>query len=266
MYSTSPGRSTSYPYPLTLTVLRVYATGDAAPQKAAGGGLPDTLLRVGSSEIFPNEYPGQNYKFNWCLNFDGVTPIKKAAFRITKPLDLKIAGLPTGGTAPVKVKAAAASKMPEAGSDALDFDAFDEASNQIKDMLSLSDKLLCPEGDMPGTRVGVRVITNSPTLAPQMLGYLDRAPRGDPVAMPITVYCLETQDIDFVGYALEEVEDPETGDPKSVAAVVVASKKIDAKVVAAGMELSLKGLEADEAERAAKKAAEEKTAADEASK
>jgi len=39
------------------------------------------------------EYPGHNYAFNWCLNGDGVTPLNRSAFRICKPLDLKVAGL-----------------------------------------------------------------------------------------------------------------------------------------------------------------------------
>jgi hypothetical protein len=51
----------------------------------------------------PNEYPGQIYAFNWSLNADGVTPLKKSAFRITKPLDLKVAGLEQPTTIPLKV-------------------------------------------------------------------------------------------------------------------------------------------------------------------
>lgn len=51
----------------------------------------------------PNEYPGQIYAFNWSLNADGVTPLKKSAFRITKPLDLKVAGLEQPKTNPLKV-------------------------------------------------------------------------------------------------------------------------------------------------------------------
>jgi len=70
----------------------------------AGGGLPDSIRRVGRAEGFPNEYPGQNYAFNWCLNGDGVTPLKKSAFRITKPLDLKVAGLQPSKKAPLKVR------------------------------------------------------------------------------------------------------------------------------------------------------------------
>jgi hypothetical protein len=65
--------------------------------------LPDSIKRVGTAEAFPNEYPGQVYAFNWCLNGDGVTPLRKSAFRITKPLDLKIAGLEPPKAKPLKV-------------------------------------------------------------------------------------------------------------------------------------------------------------------
>jgi hypothetical protein len=67
-------------------------------------GLPDSIKRVGEASAFPNEYPGQNYAFNWSLNADGVTPLKKSAFRITKPLDLRIAGLEQTKKIPLKVR------------------------------------------------------------------------------------------------------------------------------------------------------------------
>lgn len=154
--------------------------------------------------------------------------------------------------------------MPEAGSDKLSFDAFDEVSQRTKDLLSLSDHLYCPEGHVPGTRTGVRVITNSPSLAPQMLAYLDRAPRKDPPEnQPITAYILEGTEEEFAGYAIEEVEFPideemTQMDAKSVAAVVVVGKKPDIKVIVAGLEVCQSGLATDEAERAEKKAEEEK--------
>ena len=163
----------------------------------------------------------------------------------------------------VQVKAAAASKIPEAGSDKLTFEAFDEVSQRTKDLLSLSDHLYCPEGHVPGTRTGVRVISNSATLAPELLAYLDRAPRKDPPEnQPITAYVLEGTEEEFAGYAIEEVEFPidesmTKMDAKSVAAVFVVGKKPDIKVIVAGLELCQKGLAADEAERAEKKAAEE---------
>lgn len=65
--------------------------------------LPDSIKRVGNPFAFPNEYPGQIYAFNWCLNGDGVTPLRRSAFRITKPLDLKVAGLSQPSKNPLKV-------------------------------------------------------------------------------------------------------------------------------------------------------------------
>lgn len=133
----------------------------AAPSQANSPGLPESVTRIGEAMAFPNEYPGQNYIFNWCLNADGVTPLKKSAFRIAKPLDLKVAGLEPPKTSPLKVNAKGdRSKVPEAGSDGLDFDTFDDVLQSTKDNLSLSDSLFCPEGHAPGTRTGVRVISN----------------------------------------------------------------------------------------------------------
>ena len=97
--------------------------------------------------------------------------------------------------------------MPEAGSDQLEFDTFDELSEKTRDFLSLSNSLFCPEGHVPRTRTGVRVITNSATMAPNLLAYLERAPRKDPPeSLPITVYVLENADYEFAGYAIEEIE------------------------------------------------------------
>lgn len=75
------------------------AVAPAAPSE----GLPPSLERVGKTEAFPNEYPGQVYAFNWCLNGDGVTPVNKSAFRISKPLDLKVAGLQVPKKNPLQV-------------------------------------------------------------------------------------------------------------------------------------------------------------------
>jgi hypothetical protein len=224
--------------------------------------VPPSITRVGTQEVFPNEYPGQNYLFNWSLNKDGVTPINKSAFRITKPLDLKIAGLEQPKTKPLKVKPAPASKMPEAGSSSLSFDLFDEKSQTIKNALTKSPHLYCPEGHAPSTRTGVRVITNSATLAPDMLAYLERMPRKDePTSQPVTVYAFEGEEEAFASFAIEEVEDSDshTGemmDPKSVAAVVVTGAKLDIKTIVCGIELSVAALAADAEERAAAAAAD----------
>ena len=166
--------------------------------------------------------------------------------------------------------------MPEAGTPELSFEAFDEVNQRTRNMLSLSDHLYCPEGHVPGTRTAVRVITNSAKLAPDILAYLERAPRLEPPeSLPITVYALEGTEESFAGYAIEEVEvdikpeddpeqnwitkdepDPET-EPKSFASVVVVGKKLDIKVIAAGMELSHAALAEDEEKREAQKESSE---------
>jgi len=224
-------------------------------------GLPESITRVGQASAFPNEYPGQNYAFNWCLNGDGVTPLKKSAFRITKPLDLKIAGLTLPKTSPLNVNAKRErSAMPEAGSDKLDFDTFDDVLQSTKDSLSMSDSLFCPEGYAPGSRIGVRVISNvGNELAPDLVAYLDRAPKRDPKGQAITCYVLSGAE-EFSGYAIEEVEETaEDGsiEAVSVATVVVSGKSPSLKRVVAGIELSSEGLEADAKEREEKKAADE---------
>lgn len=238
------------------------AAAATATQSSSSPGLPESITRVGGPSAFPNEYPGQNYIFNWCLNADGVTPLKKSAFRITKPLDLKVAGLDLPKISPLKVNAKSErSKVPEAGSDGLDFDTFDGVLQSTKDDLSLSDSLFCPEGHAPGTRTGVRVISNvGSNLAPDLVAYMDRAPKRDPKSQAVTCYVLEGAE-EFSGYAIEEVEETAEDGSRvavSVATVVVTGKKPTLKRVVAGIELSVEGLEADAKERAEKKAAEEK--------
>lgn len=197
--------------------------------------------------------------FNWCLNADGVTPLKKSAFRITKPLDLKVAGLNLPKSSPLKVDGKGErAKMPEAGSDTLDFDTFDDALQRTKDSLSLSSSLYCPEGHVPGKRVTVRVISNSKSLVPDLMAYLDRAPRRDPKSMSITCYVLSGAE-EFSGYAIEEIEEQNDDESKvavSVASVVVSGKSPSLKRVVAGIELSVEGLEADAVERDEKKNSE----------
>lgn len=231
------------------------------------GGIPDSIKRVGQSSAFPDEYPGMVYEFNWALNGDGVTPLKRSAFRINKLLDLKVAGLAVPKTMPLKVKAKA---IPEAGTDALTFESFDQVCQEVRDLLSLSDHLYCPEGHVPGTSTGVRIISNSGNVAPQLLAYLDRCPKKSPPgSMPITCFVLEGHASEFSGYSIEEIEvpvEPEEGvtvfdlgyqpkEAKSVATVVVAGKAPEIGKIVAGIEASQKALAQDEIERA--KSAEE---------
>mmetsp|Transcript_38240 Transcript_38240/g.92529 ORF Transcript_38240/g.92529 Transcript_38240/m.92529 type:complete len:215 (+) Transcript_38240:432-1076(+) len=208
------------------------------------------------------------YEFNWALNGDGVTPLKRAAFRINKPLDLKVAGLAAPKKNPLKVKGAA---IAEAGSDTLLFEDFDAACQEARDLLSLSDKLYCPEGHVPGTHTGVRVISNSSKLTPDILAYLDRCPKKSPPdSMPVTCFVVEGHDTEFAGFSIEEIEVPVDSEEsesaadlgyqpkvaKSVASVVVVGKTPSVANIVGGIEASHKSLEQDELERA-KKAEEE---------
>ncbi|CAJ1970259.1 unnamed protein product [Cylindrotheca closterium] len=222
------------------------------------GGVPDSVKRVGQPSAFPNEYPGMVYEFNWALNGDGVTPLKRAAFRINKPLDLKVAGLAAPKKNPLKVKGAA---IKEAGSDTLSFEDFDSACQEARDLLSFSDKLYCPEGHVPGTNTGVRVISNSPKLTPDILAYLDRCPKKSPPdSMAVTCFVLEGHDTEFAGYSIEEIEVPVDSEEsesqpkvaKSVASVVVVGNTPSIAKIVGGIEASHKALAQDELERAKK--------------
>lgn len=155
----------------------------------------------------------------------------------------------------------------------MSFEQFDQVSQRTRDLLSLADHLYCPEGHVPGTRTSVRLITNSPTLAPSLLAYLERAPRLEPPeSLPITAYVLEGgggTDEAFAGFAIEEVEvevkpketrawkSGDEPDPvmeaKSVASIVVVGQKPDLSVVVAGIEACQKALAEDELERESKK-------------
>jgi hypothetical protein len=249
----------------------LYTAASVAPGTQWEGGIPDTLKRVGQPSAFPDEYPGMVYEFNWALNGDGVTPLKRSAFRINKPLDLKVAGLTLPKKNPLKVRAKA---IPEAGSDQLSFEDFDTLCQQARDLLSLSEHLYCPEGHVPGTHTGVRVISNSGILASDLLAYLDRCPKTSPPgSMPITCFVLEGHNQEFAGYSIEEIEVPvepeEEGvtvmdlgyqpkEAKSVASVVVVGNQPELAKIVAGIEASQEALAEDEIERA-KKAEEEKT-------
>jgi len=172
------------------------------------------------------------------------------------------------------VNASAKTKVPEAGSSELSFEDYDKTSQKVRDLLSHSESLFCPEGHVPGTRTSVRIITNSKTVPTQAVAYLDRAPRLEPPeSLPITAYVFEGREEKFSGYAVEEVEVPVeavdqeqlwvTGDEpepeavlKSVASVILVGESIDLKDLAAALELCHDALTVDALQRESKKNAD----------
>jgi len=226
-----------------------------ATSETVASDKPPTWDRIGKVMIFPDEGPGVDYKFNWQLNADGVTPTRELAFRIMKPLDITVAGLePTPASVVESERVAARTSAPaEAGTDAVPFDDFDASIRDTRDGLSESAALYCPEGLAPGTDVGVRVITNSGALASACLAHLDRAPRAntrDLRSQPITVYAHlgggDDAPNDYAAFAVEEHED---GDGTAVATVGLASEGgaefEQLRVVIAAVDVCVKGLEAE---------------------
>lgn len=226
--------------------MTIAALTRAVPKLSKNRFAFSTLGRVGETIVFPREHPGLDYKFNWSLNADGVTPTKKSAFRLMagKEFDLKLAGLNIPKQK--KIKASVASKMPEAGTAELSFDEFDFALQAAKDSLSNAENLYVPEGHASGSDVGVRVICNDPDLAANVsTSLLDRMPKKDPESLRITIYVVKSEGEEFSGYAIEEE------DGQSVSAVAIMSKNPVEGLVATGIDLSLAAFEADAAAAAA---------------
>jgi len=232
-----------------------YTSFSTSPASGKPSGKPPTWDRVGAPLIWPNEGPGVNYKFNWQLNADGVTPTRERAFRIMKPLDITVAGLTITAESVVESERAAAkvSVPAEAGTDAMPFDDFDASIRDTRDALSECPAIYSPEGLAPGLDIGVRVITNSGALASACAAYLDRAPRANTMKLrsqPITVYAYlgggDGAPGDYAAFAVEEHED---GDGTAVATVGVASAEgpeVEAlRVVIAAIDVCVKGLETE---------------------
>lgn len=78
-----------------MMMIRATALANTASRYNTNRVLFSSIARVGEALVFPRERPGLDYRFNWSLNADGVTPTKKSAFRLMagKDLDLKLAGL-----------------------------------------------------------------------------------------------------------------------------------------------------------------------------
>lgn len=147
--------------------------------------------------VFPNEGPGNNYGLNWSLCGDQIVPGGNA-FRFTK-IAQATAML---GSAPAAPKGKTPAVL-EAGSDALSFQAFDDAFKKAQEHLESGAPLYVAEGDVKGTRTPCRVITDSlPLAAGAMAHALDRMPLREPTELPVVIYAT-SGDASFAGLSFE---------------------------------------------------------------
>jgi len=148
--------------------------------------------------IYPREKPGLDYSLNWSLNKNGVTP-SNDAFRITKSSQAAKLGSAIAVSGPSK-------SAPEAGEGLLDFGAFEAAAEAAKEALSEAPTLYVCEGDVPGTRVPCRVITDDATMAATaMTKVLERMPRPkDATELPVTCFLTEKGAGNFEGFIVEQ--------------------------------------------------------------
>ena len=120
------------------------------------------------------------------------------AFRITKASQAP-------GSAAKVAKPAASAAAPEAGEGKLSFGAFEAALEVAKGQLSGAKTLYVCEGDVPGTRVPCRVITDSAEAAATAMGsVLERMPKSaEANVLPVTAY-LVPGGADFAGFVVEQ--------------------------------------------------------------
>jgi len=193
--------------------------------------------------IFPRERPGLDYDLNWSLNANGVTPAGDA-FHLSKAADAAKIGK-------VAALGAAAVAAPEAGESGLSFVEFEAALEKAKAAFCSAPNLYVAEGDVPGTRVPCRVITDSPDLAATaMASVLERMPKKfrevqvGSMAQPITCFVSKGSKGSgaFEGFVVEQGDGVIYKEDAVVADVVLTGamatpEKLHATIKAAAEEL-----------------------------
>jgi hypothetical protein len=167
--------------------------------------------------VFPRERAGLDYSLNWSLNRNGVTP-GGDAYRLTKGSEASKHGKVE------KVKKGGKS-APEAGEGSLSFEEFEFGLDSVKTTLESASILYVAEGDAPGTRVPVRIITDSGDVAATaMNGILERMPRSkEAKVLPVTCF-VSPKGNDFEGFIVEQ-GDGVIYDESAVVSDVVLSGK-----------------------------------------
>jgi hypothetical protein len=171
--------------------------------------------------------PGLDYALNWSLNKNGVTP-SGDAFRLTKA-----AGAGKFGKVAKASKPAASDAAPEADDESgLSFAAFEAALEQTKATLEGAPAIYVAEGDVPGTRVSCRIITDNKDVAATAMGsILERMPKRDPTELAVTCYLSDQTGTDFEGFVVEQGDGLIYGEEEIIADVVLTGKSLSPKKI-----------------------------------
>ena len=166
--------------------------------------------------------PGLDYGLNWSLNKNGVTP-SGDAFRLTKKSDATQFGKAKKVAEPAESEAA-----PEAEDGGeLSFSAFEAALEEVKSALEAAPALYVAEGDVPGTRIPCRVITDNKAVAVTAMGsILERMPKREPTELPVTCYFSNNTGSDFEGFVVEGGDGVIYPEEAVVADVVLTGKNL----------------------------------------
>lgn len=130
-------------------------------------------------------------------------------------------------------KPAASDAAPEAEDDGeLTFAAFEAALEQVKGVLEAAPALYVAEGDVPGTRIPCRVITDNKHIAATAIGaILERRPKRKPMELTVTCYLSDQTRTSFEGFVVERGDGIVYGEEEVIADVVLTGKSLTPKKI-----------------------------------
>mmetsp|Transcript_964 Transcript_964/g.1248 ORF Transcript_964/g.1248 Transcript_964/m.1248 type:complete len:386 (+) Transcript_964:51-1208(+) len=175
--------------------------------------------------VFPKEREGLEYKLNWSLADDGITPTGDAYGNIKLTTLKKKLGLKVGDSTLETSLTATSSKFQEAGN-SVSFEEFDVKKASVTEYLSSGVDLFVEDGaagSFRGSTVGVRVVTDDPIFAMVSKNLLMPIPKKlQAKSQPITVLVSTKCEASMEAVAFDESEDGEL-----VGATIVLSNSMN---------------------------------------
>lgn len=134
---------------------------------------------------------------------------------------------------PKASKPAASDAAPEAEDGGeLTFAAFEAALEQVTEVLEAAPVLYVAEGDVPGTRIPCRVITDNKDIAATAVGaILERTPKRKPTELPVTCYLSNQTGTSFEGFVVEQGDGVVYCEEDVIADVVLTGKNLTPKKI-----------------------------------